>query len=468
MASETDDEPVRKVHHRGKVFRDPVHSLITVNPDEGYLLDLIDAPEFQRLRRVRQLGVSSITYPGAEHTRFSHSLGVLHFAGRILGRLKERYRSHDEISEIIGKNERVIRAAALLHDTGHGPFSHMIERAFPSTADHEKKTGEIITSEEFTVAQRLRDHGIDPAEVRAVIAKTFPYKFLNDIVSSQLDADRMDYLLRDSLMTGVAYGRYDAEWILNCLCLGLEPDLNVPEDSRNLRLCLDDKRGMYAAEQLIVARMHMSLQVYFHRVTRGWEAHLLCLFEEAAKLAADDTGGLPAATPETVLAFFANKGATSASDFLRFDEVSCLAAFHAWAEAKEQAGCEWLGELAERFLLRSKVFHAVEFPRDPIGKSYETILKLKELGAEENRHWHHDRASFRGYKDFGSVFGKTVDEDQEYISTDSILLNDGSPKKRASPVERDSRTLAIKAIGLNESLPLNRVFVHDTYHSQLS
>ena len=177
-----------------------------------------------------------------------------------------------------------------------GPFSHMIERAgFAATIEHEEKTVEIITSPDFSIAGRLRAHDLDPNQVRSIIDKSFEVWFLKDVVSSQLDADRMDYLLRDALMTGVEYGHYDSEWILNNLCLGMEPDPNVEVDPNHWRLCLDMNRGLYSAEQLVVARLHMSLQVYYHRVTRGWEAHLLCMLEEAAHLAA--AGNLPTVTP---------------------------------------------------------------------------------------------------------------------------------------------------------------------------
>ena len=122
------DDSQDRFQERGKVVRDSVHGLIAIRPDERYLLDLINAPEFQRLRRIRQLGVSNMTYPGAEHTRFSHSLGVLNFSGRMLDHLKRRYADHSEIAGLVSKYERTIKAAALLHDTGHGPFSHMLER----------------------------------------------------------------------------------------------------------------------------------------------------------------------------------------------------------------------------------------------------------------------------------------------------------------------------------------------------
>ena len=115
---------------KGKVFRCPVHGLIRIDPEDEYILDLINTPEFQRLRRVRQLGVSSFTYPGAEHTRFAHSLGVFNFAQQIVASLQRRYAAQTELVSLLAYQRRNVLAAALLHDVGHGPFSHMIERAF--------------------------------------------------------------------------------------------------------------------------------------------------------------------------------------------------------------------------------------------------------------------------------------------------------------------------------------------------
>lgn len=117
--------------NRPRVFRDPIHGLIRIDPGDEFLLDLINTPEFQRLRRVRQLGVSNMTYPGAEHTRFNHSLGVMHLAQRILEMLERRYGRESGEGRLIGEHSRSVKAAALLHDTGHGAFSHLMERAFP-------------------------------------------------------------------------------------------------------------------------------------------------------------------------------------------------------------------------------------------------------------------------------------------------------------------------------------------------
>lgn len=139
------EEPLNPmIGPRGKVFRDPVHGLIRIEGGDEFIIDLINTPEFQRLRRVRQLGVSSFTYPGAEHTRFAHSLGVFNFAQRIVASLQRRYAGEKELTLVLDDQRRNVLAAALLHDVGHGPFSHMIERAFERSADHEKKTVALI------------------------------------------------------------------------------------------------------------------------------------------------------------------------------------------------------------------------------------------------------------------------------------------------------------------------------------
>src|SRR5262249_52358431 len=157
-------------------------------------------------------------------------------------------------------------------------------------------------SKESQVRSVLESHDVDPRAVCDIIEKASEHRLLVDIVSSQLDADRMDYILRDALSTGVKYGSYDCEWLLNSLCIGTEPGETAPGRETQWRLCLEQKRGLHSAEQLVIARMHMSLQVYFHKATRGWEAHLLCLFKLAAQLAAENK--LPPGTPESVARFF--------------------------------------------------------------------------------------------------------------------------------------------------------------------
>jgi uncharacterized protein len=354
----------------GKVIRDCIHGLIRIEPEDEVLLRLIDTPEFQRLRRIRQLGVSSLTYPGAEHSRFTHSLGVLNFAQRMFAALRHRYRNDSTAKDLLDEHGLRVKAAALLHDLGHAPFSHMMERAFDGSSHHEDRTIALITGTASAIPKVLNRHKIQPQAVADIIEKTAEHRLLVDIVSSQLDADRMDYILRDALTTGVKYGAYDAEWLLNSLCIGKEPGLAGTANERQWRLCLDERRGLYSAEQFVIARMHMSLQVYFHRATRGWEAHLLCLFGIAVNLA--KRSRLPKQTPEVVARFFERGGDVTHQDFLLLDEAALVCAFQVWSRAGRKEH-EELALLASAFLQRRKIFKCREL--EPLGFSKATRLE---------------------------------------------------------------------------------------------
>lgn len=439
---------------RGKVFRDPVHGLIRLEKGDDVILSLINSPEFQRLRRVRQLGVSAMTYPGAEHTRFAHSLGVFHFAQRIIKALQRRYADEGDIVELLNVTAPAVKAAALLHDIGHGPFSHMIERAFPAVADHEVQTIRLIR-DTGSIPERLRCHGIDVEDVANIIRKTSKYPFLADIVSSQLDADRMDYILRDSVSIGVEYGSFDSKWVMNSLCLGLEPSPKEGTGPESLRLCLEEKRGIPSAEQLVMARMHMSFQVYYHRVTRGWEAHLLCLLRMASELAKDDK--LPSATPENVRRFLGSEGRLEGDDWLWFDESAKEAALHAWA----QAGSGWadLAALSRSFLLRDKTFFCSEIGQLKTEQSMALTRALDREGRDKIDWWLDD-PPFTSYKDYDACFrGPTSDDGA--VSTGAILVSEGSLDARARPAESTSRVL--EALGQNPygtRKSLCRLFFH--------
>jgi HD superfamily phosphohydrolase len=422
----------------GKVIRDPIHGLIRIEPEDEVLLKLIDTPEFQRLRRTRQLGVSSLTYPGAEHSRFTHSLGVLNFAQRILDALRHRYRKDSTATDLLEKHGLTVKAAALLHDVGHSPFSHVMERAFDAVGNHEKKTIALITGRKSSIPKALERHNLDPKTVAAIIDKTSEHRLLVDIVSSQLDADRMDYILRDAQATGVKYGVFDAEWLLNCLCVGTEPGLTTTAGEYQWRLCLDERRGLYSAEQLVIARMHMSLQVYFHRNTRRFEAHLLCLFSIASDLAKKQR--LPNGTPGIVQRFFQTRGNLPHAEFLLLDEATLLCTFQVWSCANARQH-EALASLAKAFLRREKAFLCRELK--PLGFTDSTNLE-QELSKHGQRgvDWLLDEIPFNSYKDFGAVFREKQrfekEESEAEVSTSAILLADGNLGAASKPVETDS------------------------------
>src|SRR5688572_27088484 len=241
-----------------RIYRDSVHNIIrlrTDSPEGDLIARLIDSAEFQRLRRVRQLGLAHFAYQAAEHSRFTHSLGAFHLATRILAKLKTKY-------EISDDDHTAVRAAALLHDIGHGAFSHVLETILGF--HHEEFSVEAVLSDETEVGEILRSYcSMLPERVADIIRGTFRPMALAQLVSSQLDVDRMDYLLRDSLMTGVKYGIYDLEWIIKSI------EINQTDDQLYV-----SARGIYAVEDYLQARYYMFRQVYFHRTLRPAEAIL--------------------------------------------------------------------------------------------------------------------------------------------------------------------------------------------------
>jgi|APTNR8051073442_1049403.scaffolds.fasta_scaffold01342_13 HD superfamily phosphohydrolase len=419
---------------RPRVFRDPIHGLISIDPGDEFLLALIDTPEFQRLRRVRQLGVSHLTYPGAEHTRFNHSMGVFHVAQRMLEVLERRHGKDNMIGRLIAEHGRSVKAAALLHDTGHGAFSHLMERAFPDTAEHEERSQRMISGSGSTIPSLLKKHGLQASTVADIVGKRFSHRFLQDIVSSSLDADRMDYLLRDAHFTGVRYGIYDLEWLVNSLCLGtLKPDDGEVEGL--LRLSLDYKRGLHSAEQLLMARQHMSVQVYFHKSTRRWEAHLLCLFREAARLAKDDK--LPVGTFPMVNDYFAKEGGVEDSLFLQIDEPCIIGCFSLWAQSTK-AQHKLIALLSRAYLNRAKIFKMKEL--EP-GAATEAQWRaaLEGLGAKWRNSWELDYIQFTAYKMPKDGEREANPEDYfQKIATNAVLLSHGGPEDAAMPVQDES------------------------------
>lgn len=413
----------RKVKASGKVFRDPVHKLIRIDQQDAFLLELLDTPEFQRLRRVRQLGVSSLTFHGAEHSRFAHSMGVFNFAQRILEVLERRYSSNDndDVLEYLKEHGKEVKAAALLHDIGHGPFSHMLERAFDGGEEHEAVTTRMIRDSESEINKKLEEANVSVEDVAGIIDGTSSHRLLKDIVASQLDADRMDYLLRDALCAGVEYGHYDAEWLLNALCIGKNPGSHEPKPE-DWRLCLDEERGLPSAEQFILARAHMSEQVYFHRVTRGYEVLLLNLFKEVASSVANGVD-LADGTPRSVRSYFEKKGKLDTDEWLQFDEAALVSSFQLWA----RTGSDRLRELATSFLNRERLYKAVS-----LGKDVDEIDLYKALVrnvGDEWFDWAFDKPQFTIYK--GLLTWSARGKDEEGRSIESILLSSGHPNREA-------------------------------------
>ncbi|MEM4391217.1 MAG: HD domain-containing protein [Candidatus Nitrosotenuis sp.] len=242
---------------------DPIHDFIRVYETE---LKIIDLPVFQRLRRIRQLSGAHLTYPGAQHSRFEHSLGVMHIAGQAATALKEgEYLQPDQISDI--------RLAALLHDIGHGPFSHLFEEVlqYKKKISHEELGKQLILCSE--IGDILSKAGFDKKLITKLAFGDTKYRFVNEIISGSLSADMMDYLQRDGYFTGAEHAKIDHKRIIQSL------------DVYKNRLALD-RSALYSFESMILSRYQMFKAVYFHKTVRSAEVMLL----EAIRLADDEAG----------------------------------------------------------------------------------------------------------------------------------------------------------------------------------
>ncbi len=327
-----------------KVFKDPVHRYVRVS--DQVIWDLIATSEMQRLRRIKQLGATNLTFHGAEHSRFNHSLGVYEIVRRIIKKMETRPEWNPE--------ERLVcLCAALLHDLGHGPFSHSFEKVF--SLDHEKFTKKIILGN-TEVNQVLSKVSLDfPEKVASVINKTYHDKLVISLISSQIDADRMDYLLRDAFYTGVSYGNFDMERILRVM---------RPTEER----VVIKSTGMHAIEDYIMSRYQMYWQVYFHPVTRSAEVILTKIFHRAKDLFEKDYTFKE--NPTLLEGLFKNE--ITVEDYLALDEAVVYYYFQRWQYEDDFI----LKDLAERFVNR-RLFKYKEFEFNShlnIFKELETLF----------------------------------------------------------------------------------------------
>ncbi len=354
-----------------RIYRDSVHNIIRLKIDSGegeLIAGLIDSREFQRLRRVRQLGLAHFAYQGAEHTRFTHSLGAFHLATRILFKLgasQELGTSQESgVSRGIDPADvTAVRVAALLHDIGHGAFSHVIEPILDF--HHEDFTVEAVLSDETEVGRLLRAYSAElPERVAAIIRGTFKPMALAQLVSSQLDVDRMDYLLRDSLMTGAKYGIFDIEWIIKSL------EINQSGDHLYV-----SAPGMSAVEDYLQARYYMFRQVYFHRTLRSAEGILRAIIRRALELfqSQGDVWFASGTAFETIL-----KGQQlSLMEHLSVDDTDVLFHIKRWQNSHDAV----LSDLSRRFLDR-KLFKG--FDLDMPEKERESFIAETKRIVEQN------------------------------------------------------------------------------------
>lgn len=403
---------------REKLLRDPIHDLIVFdlrNEVDRLLLDLIDCAEVQRLRRIRQLGMAHYAFHGAEHSRFGHSIGVLHLVRRMLARLA----GDGDVEPLMAV---AVQCAGLLHDVGHGPFSHVTESFFGER--HEAWSRRMIASGETEIGRKLRAFDPElPHLVSHALAGGLKPRWLNFLVSSQLDADRFDYLLRDSHMTGVKYGLFDLERLLLML--------RVSEDGE--RLCVASK-GLLPVEKYLQSRYQMYRQVYFHKTVTAAEAMLLSVLRRAAELLASGSD-CPGIDPDSSLGRGLTGQGLRLADYLWMDDSTVLNALNAWAQCPDAT----LADLSRR-LLERRLFKALEIANyeeqdlEIEGRIARAEDALRGAGLDPRYYLLYSKSSdtpYRPYDPRGGRPGQTIWIEDPARAGEVVDVKDASPTIRA-------------------------------------
>lgn len=347
-------------NNKKKIFNDPVYGFISI-PDE-FIFDLIEHPYFQRLRRICQLGLTHLVYPGALHTRFHHVLGAMHLMTLAVATIRRK--GH----EITPEEERAVLGAILLHDIGHGPFSHALEYDIVNKVSHEDISAFFIgrLSSEFSGKLDLA--------LKIFQNKYKEKPFLYQLVSSQLDMDRLDYLNRDSFFTGVAEGQIGSDRIIEML--------NVHQGN----LVIEEK-GVYSVEKFLVSRRFMYWQVYLHKTVVAAEFMLIHILRRAKKLVSE--GRELFASP--ALQFFLENDITTEAfrkdpkvldNFARLDDFDITLAVKVWQESDDKVLALLSRKLINRELFKVEV-SKTKIPEEKLAAKREQVRKLLDLSPEE-------------------------------------------------------------------------------------
>jgi hypothetical protein len=330
------------------ILRDPVHGLVAFEGKEELVVEeLLRAPEVQRLRRIRQLGLTSFAFPGAEHSRFAHALGSAFVMKQLIARLRAIDGALPESQRVSEARGREALAAAFLHDLGHGPFSHLFEEAIPGAPTHEVWTERIVLDPATAVHRILAtiDSGL-PAQVVDLVHGRHRFAYLAKAVSGEFDVDRCDYLLRDAHATGVRYGLYDLDWLLRSLRFA--PQTSAEDVAPGL--AIDGAKGLPAIEAFITARLFMFQQVYQHKATRSAEWMIRAILARAVAVLRD--GGRLSAAPAAVIAA-ARGEPISLGDYLELDDGVLWGAMHAWEACGDPSLAELCGRIRVRALFKT-------------------------------------------------------------------------------------------------------------------
>ena len=392
---------------RTKVFRDPLYGYITV--DYKIISDLIDSKEIQRLRRIRQLSGVSMVFQTAEHSRFTHSLGAYQMANLVI----QNVEGMNELSEY---EKLLFLIAALLHDVGHGPYSHAFEAVMD--VSHEDMTVKIILSKDTEINKILSISNTLAEDVASIISHSNKYPLLEQLVSSQLDVDRMDYLSRDAYFTGAAYGHIDYYRILRSMKI------------ENNKLCVRAS-GVHSIESYLMSRYHMYFQVYYHPVSRSYETILESIYKRIKDLV--DEGKEIDAYIETFLKVINNN-----DDVLSYIELDD-AYVNGFIKQLTKSNDEILNKLSNSFVNRH-LFKFIDLSDDYTEEEIEEIKN--KFDSYYKRYYYLET----------SVSGVVYSKGKGTINDITVLLPNGKTKTldKYSPI--------VKSLAISSNKTIDRIY----------
>lgn len=400
--------------NKKKIFNDPIYGFITINHD--IIFDLIEHPYFQRLRRIKQLGLTHLVYPGAHHTRFHHAMGTMYLMQKAIEVIRSK--GH----EITEQEAEGVSIAILLHDIGHGPFSHALEHSIVNGISHEE-----ISTLFMDALNKEFDGKLDLA--LKIFRNKYKKKFLHQLVSSQLDMDRIDYLKRDSFYSGVSEGVISTDRIITML--------NVKND----QLAIDVK-GIYSIEKFIIARRLMYWQVYLHKTALSAESLSVKILSRAKELAlkGEDVFCTPALKEflyqqHDLKAF--KKNPELLKTFAELDDVDIMASIKMWKKHKDKTLSMLCEMMLNRKLLKIKL-QPKRFSKPEVDSIKSKIKKKYNLTDKE--------VNYFVFQD--SIINNAYNPKMDKIN---ILMKDGEMRDIAEAAD----TLNISAL----STPVKKWFL---------
>lgn len=367
-----------------KIINDAVYGFITI--DDELVYKIISHPYYQRLRRIHQMAMAQLVYPGAVHTRLHHSLGAYHLICNALSELKSKGFS------ISAEEDQAAKIAILLHDIGHGPYSHALEHILVEDASHEEISILLMKKMNDELNGKLQ-MAID------IFTDVYPKKFLHQLLSGQLDVDRMDYLIRDSFFTGVSEGVIGYDRIIKMLTI------------QNGELMIEEK-GIYSIEKFLVSRRFMYLQVYLHKTVLCAEKMLVNIIKRAREV--------KALAPSAVLNIFLDEAyldkgiGVHLDDFCMLDDYDVMAAIKSWTSHKDKILSILCKDIINRKLLKVK-YSGQKFDESEIDEKREMAMKYFKISKEDARY----------FVFTGQAVNNTYNTDEEHIR---IIFKDGQIK----------------------------------------